>query len=76
MTKPTRKKAIKRAELRKRDGIPAWLYMTLSFVIPVYGIIYYVMLKDKDAKRAKVALFFAIVGLAVWLLLKLIVWTK
>lgn len=76
MTKPNRKKAIKRAELRKRDGIPAWLYMTLSFVIPVYGIIYYVMLKDKDVKRAKVALFLAMIGLALWLLLKLTVWVS
>jgi hypothetical protein len=70
------KKTKKEALLRKRGGIPAWLYMTLSFVIPIYGLIYYVLLKDKDEKRAKVALFFAFLGFAVWLLFKMIVWFR
>lgn len=66
------KKAKKEIEFRKRGGMPAWLYIPLSFIIPIYGFIYYFMLKDKDYKRAKVALFFASMGFFVWLLLKLI----
>lgn len=68
------KKAKKEVELRKRGGIPTWLYMTLSFAIPPYGLIYYVLLKDKDIKRAKIALFFAFLGFVVWLFFKMIVW--
>jgi len=70
------KKAKKGVELRKRSGIPAWLYMTMSFVIPPYGVIYYFILKDKDSRRAKVAMFFAFLGFLVWLFFKMIVWFR
>jgi len=62
--------------VRKRDGIPNWLYMTLSFVIPLYGLLYYLFLKDNDNSRAKIALFFATVGFMIYLLLRVIVWLK
>jgi hypothetical protein len=70
------KKAKKGVELRKRGGIPAWLYMTLSFVIPPYGFIYYFMIKEKDSSRAKIALFFAFIGVLVYLFFKMLVWFR
>jgi hypothetical protein len=70
------KKAKKEVLLRKRGGIPVWLYITLSFLIPIYGLIYYLLLKDRDEKRAKIALFLASLGFAVWLFLKMIVWLR
>jgi len=68
--------AKKKVELRKRGWIPTWLYMTLSFVVPLYGIIYYVLIKEKDNKRARIALLFAILGCVFWLFFKLIVWLR
>lgn len=74
-TKKNLKKAKREIELRKKGGIPNWLYMTLSFLIPPYGLIYYILLKDKD-KRAKIALFFAFLGFMIWLTLKIVVWNN
>lgn len=70
------RKAKKEIELRKSGGIPAWLYMTMSFLIPPYGFIYYFLTKDKDYRRAKIALFFGTLGFLVWLFFKMLVWSK
>jgi len=67
-------KARKEVALKNKGGIPAWLFMTLSFVIPLYGLIYFILLKDKDNKRAKIALFLATIGILFWLLSKVINW--
>jgi hypothetical protein len=69
-------KARKKVELRRRDWIPVWLYLTLSLVIPLYGLLYYALLKDKDPQRSKIALTLAIVGGIIYLLLKLMVWLR
>ena len=69
------KKSKKEIKLRKKGGIPNWVYMTLSFLIPPYGLIYYILLKDKD-KRTKIALFFAFLGFMIWLVLKVVIWSK
>jgi len=50
--------------------------MTLSFVIPPYGIICYFLLKDKDHSRAKIALLFGALGFLVWLFFKVLLWFK
>jgi hypothetical protein len=77
MTKKNKiKKARKEVVLQKRGGIPAWLYMTLSFVVPPYGFICYFLIKDKDRARAKIALFFGSLGFLVWLFFKVLVWLK
>jgi len=69
-------KAKHKIVIKRRGGIPNWLYMTLSFVIPIYGLLYYFLLKDKDHSRAKIALFFTTLGFMVWILLKVIVWLR
>ncbi len=56
--------------------MPAWLYIVMSFVVPVYGYIYYIVASGKDSGRARVALFLAVLGTAVWLVLKMIVWAR
>lgn len=69
-------KSKREIQTRQRGGMPAWLYIVMSFVVPVYGYIYYIVANGKDSGRARVAIFFAILGTAVWLVLKMIVWAR
>ncbi len=60
----------------EKAGIPSWLFMLMSFIIPIYGFLTYFVLKDSYTSKAKVGLFFATLGAALWVMLKLFVWTR
>lgn len=52
MAKKKVKKARKEIVKCRRGGVPNWLYMTMSLIIPIYGFICYVSLKETDKSRA------------------------
>ncbi len=58
-----------------KPGIPSWLFMTLSFLVPIYGYLTYFLMKDSYKGKAKVGLFFALLGTGAWLLGRLFILT-
>lgn len=67
------KRARKKVDVRNKGGIPNWLYMTLSFFIPIYGLLYWLLLNKEQPRRAKIGLVLAILGILVLIVLKLLV---
>jgi TRAP-type uncharacterized transport system fused permease subunit len=73
MTNKNIKRARGKVDARKKGGIPNWLYMTLSFLIPIYGLLYWLMLNKEQPRRAKIGLILAVLGIFVIIVLKLLV---
>lgn len=56
------------------SSYPVWLYMVYSLTIPIYGLFYFIMTKDKHPKRAKISLVFTLIGIVLWLTILKLIW--
>ena len=59
---------------KNTNSYPVWLYMFMSFSIPMYGFFYFSMVKDRHPKRAKTSLLFTFTGLLLWLIALMLIY--